>query len=302
MLVVSVSVAGLVTLAAMTQPSLAPEARHSLLQYVTGKYLLPANCQVRFDWQDPHKVGETMCFFVSFFQRNGHPYPICDTDQFFVEVMTDGAREVVTVSELGSSNPNQANVAKVKFTVRTAGEYQIAVLIGSNHVAGSPFVKTFLPGAMDARRSRLVRPANTLVCCALSTTVLHIEPKDEFGNLCIIGNTIPSNVSDTSAPNDILKGYHVDLFDLSDVPINEKYSGAITFAYDKLNARVAVHILFQEPICLKVSFSHRGQKLPNGEFDIIVLSSEYFIIGSEASICRWLIIKLIIPKQLFIPF
>jgi hypothetical protein len=31
MLVVSVSVAGLVTLAAMTQPSLAPEARHSLV-------------------------------------------------------------------------------------------------------------------------------------------------------------------------------------------------------------------------------------------------------------------------------
>nr|XP_023025807.1 uncharacterized protein LOC111513821 [Leptinotarsa decemlineata] len=48
MLVVSVSVAGLVTLAAMTQPSLAPEAKHSLLQYVTGKYLLPSNCKVNF--------------------------------------------------------------------------------------------------------------------------------------------------------------------------------------------------------------------------------------------------------------
>lgn len=48
MLVVSVSVAGLVTLAAMTQPSLAPEAKHSLLQYVTGKYLHPPNCKVSF--------------------------------------------------------------------------------------------------------------------------------------------------------------------------------------------------------------------------------------------------------------
>lgn len=48
MLVVSVSVAGLVTLAAMTQPSLAPEAKHSLLQYVTGKYLHPPNCKVHF--------------------------------------------------------------------------------------------------------------------------------------------------------------------------------------------------------------------------------------------------------------
>lgn len=47
MLVVSVSVCGLVTLAAMTQPSLAPEAKHSLLQYVTGKYLHPGSCKVR---------------------------------------------------------------------------------------------------------------------------------------------------------------------------------------------------------------------------------------------------------------
>lgn len=93
MLVVSVSVAGLVTLAAMTQPSLAPEARHSLLQYVTGKYLLPANCKVTFEWNDPHVVGGTMVFNVRFFQRNGQPYPICDTDQFFVEV-TEGTRRV----------------------------------------------------------------------------------------------------------------------------------------------------------------------------------------------------------------
>lgn len=93
MLVVSVSVAGLVTLAAMTQPSLAPEARHSLLQYVTGKYLLPANCKVSWDWIDPHVVGGTMIFTVRFFQRNGCPYPICDTDQFLVEV-TEGTRKV----------------------------------------------------------------------------------------------------------------------------------------------------------------------------------------------------------------
>lgn len=64
MLVVSVSVAGLVTLAAMTQPSLAPEAKHSLLQYVTGKYLQPANCTTHFEWADPQVVGGTMTFIV----------------------------------------------------------------------------------------------------------------------------------------------------------------------------------------------------------------------------------------------
>lgn len=93
---------------------------------------------------------------------------------------------MVTISELGSEmDPNKANVAKVKFTVRTAGQYKISVLIGSSHIAGSPFFKTFIPGPMDARRSRLIRPASTVVCCAGAPTLLHIEPRDEYGNACV---------------------------------------------------------------------------------------------------------------------
>lgn len=65
MLVVSVSVAGLVTLAAMTQPSLAPEAKNSLLQYVTGKYLHSGNTQIVFHWTDPQPVGQSTSFTIS---------------------------------------------------------------------------------------------------------------------------------------------------------------------------------------------------------------------------------------------
>ncbi|XP_017860169.1 PREDICTED: apoptosis-resistant E3 ubiquitin protein ligase 1 isoform X4 [Drosophila arizonae] len=261
MLVVSVSVAGLVTLAAMTQPSLAPEARHSLLQYVTGKYLLPANCRVQWDWKDPAHVGGTMCFIVRFFQRNGQPYPICDTDQFFVEV-TEGTRKVVTISELGSStDPNNANIAKVKFTVRTAGQYNISVLIGASHIAGSPFVRNFLPGAIDPRRSRFIRPASTLICCASAPTLMHIEPRDEFGNACIFEQS-----------DEALQGYRVAIYDLHGVSV-EKLQNAIVFSYDSVNSRVSVTALFPEPICLRASISYRDQQLPNGDFDIIVLSS-----------------------------
>lgn len=261
MLVVSVSVAGLVTLAAMTQPSLAPEARHSLLQYVTGKYLLPANCKVQWDWKDPHVVGGTMCFIVRFFQRNGQPYPICDTDQFFVEV-TEGTRKVVTISELGSpTDPNNANIAKVKFTVRTAGQYKISVLIGSSHIAGSPFAKSFIPGPIDAKRSRFIRPATTVICCAGSPTLLHIEPRDEFGNACVFDDN-----------EDPVKGYRVDIYDLHGNPI-EKLQHAVSFTYDRVNSRVSVTALFPEPICLRAVISFLEQKLPNGDFDIIVLSS-----------------------------
>lgn len=261
MLVVSVSVAGLVTLAAMTQPSLAPEARHSLLQYVTGKYLLPANCKVQWDWKDPVRVGDTMCFVVRFFQRNGQPYPICDTDQFFVEV-TEGTRKVVTISELGSStDPNNANIAKVKFTVRTAGQYKISVLIGASHIAGSPFLRNFLPGAIDARRSRFIRPASTVICCASAPTLMHIEPRDEFGNACVFEQS-----------DDALKGYHVAIYDLHGVAV-EKLQHAIVFSYDRVNSRVSVTALFPEPTCLRAVISYRDQQLPNGDFDIIVLSN-----------------------------
>ena len=262
MLVVSVSVAGLVTLAAMTQPSLAPEARHSLLQYVTGKYLMPANCKVHFEWQDPHRVGDTMCFTVRFYQRNGQAYPICDTDQFFVEVVADGTKKVVAISELGSStNPENANEAKVKFTVRTAGQYTISILIGSSHIAGSPFSKAFVPGPMDARRSRLVRPASMVVACAGAPTLLHIEPRDEFGNGCIFESDC-----------DPIKGYLVEIFDLND-NLCDKYNSAVTLNYDKVNSRVNVVALFPEPICLHTVISYDGQRIPNAEFDIIVLSS-----------------------------
>ncbi|XP_032592296.1 apoptosis-resistant E3 ubiquitin protein ligase 1 isoform X6 [Drosophila grimshawi] len=261
MLVVSVSVAGLVTLAAMTQPSLAPEARHSLLQYVTGKYLLPANCRVQWDWKDPARVGGTMCFIVRFFQRNGQPYPICDTDQFFVEV-TEGTRKVVTISELGSStDPNNANIAKVKFTVRTAGQYKISVLIGASHIAGSPFVRNFLPGAIDPRRSRFIRPASTVICCASAPTLMHIEPRDEFGNACLFEQS-----------DEALQGYQVAIYDLHGISV-EKLQHAIAFNYDRVNSRVSVTALFPEPICLRAVISYREQQLPNGDFDIIVLSS-----------------------------
>lgn len=100
--------------------------------------------------------------------------------------------QVVVLSELGDhlGDPNNANAAKVKFTVRTAGQYKISVMIGSTHIAGSPFVRNFLPGPIDAIKSRLARPANTVVCCASASTSLYIEPRDEYGNGCIFKRDI----------------------------------------------------------------------------------------------------------------
>lgn len=49
--------------------------------------------QVEWGWTEPQAVGETMCFTVHCFQRNGQPYPICDTDELTVAI-THGSRKV----------------------------------------------------------------------------------------------------------------------------------------------------------------------------------------------------------------
>lgn len=86
---------------------------------------------------------------LQFFQRNGQPYPICDKDQLMVDVSeSDCHRRVATVIELGGTEPNAANTAVVKFTVRHAGQYNISILISNSHINGSPFTKTFLPGEL----------------------------------------------------------------------------------------------------------------------------------------------------------
>lgn len=68
----------------------------------------------------------------------------------------------------------------------------------------------------------------------------------------------------------------MEVFDLNST-LDEKLSEAITLSYDKVNSRISVTILFPEPICLKASITFKSRKIPNGDFDVIVLSSYVFI-------------------------
>lgn len=70
-----------------------------------------------------------------------------------VPQITEGLRRVATLVDLGGREPTAFNRAVCKFTVRQAGQYRIAVLVGNVHVQGSPFNKTFLPGACECMYS-----------------------------------------------------------------------------------------------------------------------------------------------------
>ncbi|XP_072939156.1 apoptosis-resistant E3 ubiquitin protein ligase 1 [Epargyreus clarus] len=256
MLVVSVSVCGLVTLAAMTQPSLAPEAKHSLLQYVTGKYLHPPSCKVEWGWQEPQPVGETMCFTVHCFQRNGQPYPVCDTDDLTVSI-SHGTRKITAVVELGSGDPAQANTARAKFTVRTAGVYIINVMIGGATACGGPFRKWFVAGRVAARRSRVAAHA-AVVCTAQRPRTLHVHPRDQFDN--------PAPLQPPA-----IQGFSIELCEIggaSDAALAE----AARFAYDAVNQRVCVALCFPRAGAFRAALHYDGVLLHNGQFDCIVLT------------------------------
>lgn len=89
------------------------------------------------------------------------------------------------ITELGSStDPNSANQARVKFTVRHAGQYKITVMIGTQNVMGSPFMRTFTAGPAEAQRTVVIRHCSTVVCTASVAHLLYIEPRDEYNNVC----------------------------------------------------------------------------------------------------------------------
>ncbi|XP_059055440.1 apoptosis-resistant E3 ubiquitin protein ligase 1 [Achroia grisella] len=259
MLVVSVSVCGLVTLAAMTQPSLAPEAKHSLLQYVTGKYLHPPSCKVEWGWEEPYQVGETMCFTVLCFQRNGQPYPICDTDDLAVSISV-GSRKVTAVMELGSGDPAQANTARAKFTVRIAGVYIISVTIGGAAAGGGPFRRTFVAGRVCARTSRVARPPAALVFAAQHARALHVQPRDVYDN--------PAPLLD----DDQQQGFSMKVQPVGGEE-DEALSSLASFAYDAVNQRVVVSLTFPRAGIYRAAVFYDSVMLLNGEFDCIVLTA-----------------------------
>ncbi|KAF6210426.1 hypothetical protein GE061_013532 [Apolygus lucorum] len=262
MLVVSVSVAGLVTLAAMTQPSLAPEAKNSLLQYVTGKYLHSGNTKVVFHWNDPQPVGQSSSFIISFFQRNGQPYPICDTDRLSVDVCEcEGYRRVAALIELGGTEPDQVNQAVVKFTVRTAGQYRVSILISNTHINGSPFIKTFLPGLPDPAKTGFVRPSSIVICTNNVPHSLILEPRDEFNNLC--------KFSEEENP---IRGYVVSIkaiVDLGETVPESNWS----LEYEKSTGRIILNLTMSAEGCYRVQVSYSGITLANGTFECVVLSA-----------------------------
>ncbi|KAL1434988.1 hypothetical protein MTO96_001543 [Rhipicephalus appendiculatus] len=239
--------------------SAAAAAKLGFLSYLTGKYLSPANCKVEFDWKEPQVVGNTLTFFIKFFQRNGRSYPICDEDPLLVEIVAgNGAHKVACSVELGGTDPNLANQARVQFTVRRAGLCHVSVLIGMVHVRGSPFVKNFLPGRPDPQKTGFIHHSCTVVCTQDEPHHLFLEPRDKYNNACLVDTT--------TDPSD---EYSVDIIEVSS---NRPVTSCYHWESHPENSRIALVLTLDKVGCYQVNVSYRGTSLSNGDFHVIVLS------------------------------
>uniref|UniRef100_T1IIH2 HECT-type E3 ubiquitin transferase n=1 Tax=Strigamia maritima TaxID=126957 RepID=T1IIH2_STRMM len=262
MLVFSLFVATLVAVASMTQPVFHSDpsiVKRSLFEYVIGKYLVPQNCKVNFDWDEPQVVGNTVSFAAKFYQRNGRPYPICNKDSLLVEI-TQGSYKVATAMEIGGTDPNLANTARVKFTVRRSGEYRISVMVGNNHVKGSPFIKHFVSRPPDPSKTGFVNHCSTIVCAQSLFHHLLIEPRDDYNNLCTFANI-----------NEAVTGYNMIVTKAGEP---EPTNSQATFNYDLETHRLTLQFCLTEEGCYRASITYRNEPLKTGDFNIIVLNAK----------------------------
>lgn len=178
-------------------------------------------------------------------------------------------------------------MARVKFTVRHAGKYQVSVVVDAQHVPGSPFMRTFIAGPADAQRSLVLRHCSTVVCTASVSHVMYVEPRDEYCNVC--------SYEPGEDPTKVhlifrfillltilllLQGFTVVISQLgtpvaetSDENTVEGYS--ITLDYDWQTQKLSVQLKFIYEGCYHATIKYLGVELHNGDFDIIVLNSAY---------------------------
>ena len=104
-------------------------------------------------------------FFISqFFQRNGRPYPISNRDYVLVEI-THGSSKIPPNIQYGGKAENEANKARVAFTVHRSGEYRISIMIGARHIRNSPFNKKFKAGTCSSMINVMFISKSPTWCC-----------------------------------------------------------------------------------------------------------------------------------------
>ncbi|KAH9406533.1 Apoptosis-resistant E3 ubiquitin protein ligase 1 [Tyrophagus putrescentiae] len=242
------------------------EGKCGFLTFITGSYLAPQNCKVIFDWKSPTTVSNVSTFSIKFFQRNYQPYPITPEDQLSVHIQ-NGSQVVPCSVEFGDLNPSLANVARVSFSTKKAGNYTIHIVIGSTltHIRGSPFTDIqFQPLSPSPFETAFVNHCSTVVCTVQNFHALIVEMRDRFGNLCLLDDA-------ENEKFDASEDFTVTITEV----VNDKKVDALYYWQKEPSekSRVTLLLLLQSSGIYHALVSYKGSLLKNGEFSIVCLTA-----------------------------
>ncbi|OCT68149.1 apoptosis-resistant E3 ubiquitin protein ligase 1 isoform X1 [Xenopus laevis] len=231
-------------------------AERNIYNYVRGKYLDPHSCHVSWNWKEPCEVGQSMCFRVHLFYRNGDPFPLTGSVTPKIRIShTELDLEVpITLEVLQES---ARNVMKVAFTVRKSGRYQISISIGGLNIGHSPYYKIFSPGAVVPAKTQIVCHFSTLVLKCGEQHTLQIVPRDQYGN----------HTSDSLKD---LESYTLTLSELGVVGVADDCL-QVSVCNGSQN-HVLLHLALLQTGCFQATLRFQGMPISNGNFQIIVLS------------------------------
>lgn len=240
-------------------------SKHTILEFVTGKYLHLQHSKVVWDWDEPQVVGKTVTFRIKFYQRNGQAYAISKRDKILIEITRDGT-QIPPVVEVGGKQA-EYNVISVVFTVHRSGDYRVVIMIGANHIRGSPFIKTFLPGPVDVGQTVFVYHTSTVMCMEGIDHQLLVEPRDTYGNLCVSAQSLDHGNFSIA---------------LTETCSKECWSPKLHIVQDKTGRCIGLNMRIYQGGCYHALATYNGEKLKNGEFTMLVLSKEEMLTVNNA--------------------
>ncbi|CAH3147874.1 unnamed protein product [Porites lobata] len=229
----------------------------SFMRYMLGLTLEPRLTKVKWDWEDPHIVGESMSFFLKFYRMNFTPYPISEADYVLVEIMHDNTF-IVSSREYGGQKWGDSNMMKISFTVREAGTYKISVLARGTPIKGSPFTKTFLPGNVDPVKCSILEGGSILEVQQGIYTPLTVEARDKFGNIC------PLSEQDVHS-------YSVEV---TKIGSKIKTDPELVILPDGNDKNYILHIKLDSEGCFNAVVRYNKLSLSQGQFTIISLNAK----------------------------
>ncbi|XP_061172830.1 apoptosis-resistant E3 ubiquitin protein ligase 1-like [Saccostrea echinata] len=213
-------------------------------------------CSVKWHWEEPHLVGNTMSFTVKLYRKSGKPYVTSSTNSASIVIQLKN-EQVACTKQLDTEDTDQ-NAIKTSFTVHKSGSYKISIMVSGRHVKGSPFTKRFEPGPIDAGKSGFTNYCSTIVCSAGMPYPLTIETQDSFGNPAVYkadqNNYFKIKVIETES--------------------SRRYFPATQMIYNPDKKHLTMHIKMEQEGHYQATVSYGDAKLKNGEFSILVINED----------------------------